>query len=108
MVNEYVQRETVNRKEDLCVPRVFLQGKFQKPFSKSLSATSGELHKLGKAEGLGGSISTLLSTTTTTCAPSVIVSHMMRQGFLKADSASSNFTTVRKTCNDLEFTEAEA
>ncbi|XP_076827628.1 tRNA N(3)-cytidine methyltransferase METTL6 [Brachyhypopomus gauderio] len=29
-VNEYVLRETVNKKEGLCVPRVFLQGKFQK------------------------------------------------------------------------------
>ncbi|XP_072709970.1 tRNA N(3)-cytidine methyltransferase METTL6 [Ciconia boyciana] len=35
VVNEYVQRETVNRKEDLRVPRVFLQSKFQKPFSKT-------------------------------------------------------------------------
>ncbi|XP_061442386.1 tRNA N(3)-methylcytidine methyltransferase METTL6 [Rhineura floridana] len=31
VVNEYVLRETVNKKEDLCVPRVFLQSKFQKP-----------------------------------------------------------------------------
>ncbi|XP_040599024.1 tRNA N(3)-methylcytidine methyltransferase METTL6 [Mesocricetus auratus] len=29
--NEYVFRETVNKKEGLCVPRVFLQGKFRKP-----------------------------------------------------------------------------
>ncbi|KAK2517153.1 hypothetical protein Q9233_013354 [Columba guinea] len=35
VVNEYVQRETVNRKEDLRVPRVFLQSKFQKPFNKT-------------------------------------------------------------------------
>lgn len=35
VVNEYVQRETVNRKEDLHVPRVFLQSKFQKPFSET-------------------------------------------------------------------------
>lgn len=35
VVNEYVHRETVNRKEDLRVPRVFLQSKFQKPFSKT-------------------------------------------------------------------------
>ncbi|XP_064614208.1 tRNA N(3)-methylcytidine methyltransferase METTL6-like [Liolophura sinensis] len=27
---DYVQRETVNKKEDLCVPRIFVQGKFQK------------------------------------------------------------------------------
>ncbi|XP_037587858.1 tRNA N(3)-methylcytidine methyltransferase METTL6 isoform X1 [Cebus imitator] len=31
VVNEYVFRETVNKKEGLCVPRVFLQSKFQKP-----------------------------------------------------------------------------
>ncbi|XP_053454994.1 tRNA N(3)-methylcytidine methyltransferase METTL6 [Nycticebus coucang] len=31
VINEYVFRETVNKKEDLCVPRVFLQSKFQKP-----------------------------------------------------------------------------
>ncbi|KAJ7322540.1 hypothetical protein JRQ81_018827 [Phrynocephalus forsythii] len=31
VVNEYVLRETVNKKEGLCVPRVFLQSKFQKP-----------------------------------------------------------------------------
>nr|XP_025871298.1 SH3 domain-binding protein 5 isoform X5 [Vulpes vulpes] len=30
VVNEYVFRETVNKKEGLCVPRVFLQSKFQK------------------------------------------------------------------------------
>ncbi|KAK1794958.1 hypothetical protein P4O66_010152 [Electrophorus voltai] len=30
LVNEYVLRETVNKREGLCVPRVFLQGKFQK------------------------------------------------------------------------------
>ena len=28
--NEYVLRETVNKKEGLCVPRVFVQGKFMK------------------------------------------------------------------------------
>ncbi|XP_062848161.1 tRNA N(3)-methylcytidine methyltransferase METTL6 [Trichomycterus rosablanca] len=31
VVNEYVLRETVNKKEGLCVPRVFLQSKFSKP-----------------------------------------------------------------------------
>ncbi|KAG7469866.1 hypothetical protein MATL_G00133320 [Megalops atlanticus] len=31
LVNEYVMRETVNRKEGLCVPRVFVQSKFRKP-----------------------------------------------------------------------------
>ncbi|TRY97528.1 hypothetical protein DNTS_000331 [Danionella cerebrum] len=31
LVNEYVLRETVNKKEGLCVPRVFLQSKFRKP-----------------------------------------------------------------------------
>lgn len=29
--NEYVCRETVNKKEDICVPRIFVQGKFKKP-----------------------------------------------------------------------------
>ncbi|KAJ8290834.1 hypothetical protein GJAV_G00018130 [Gymnothorax javanicus] len=31
LVNEYVMRETVNKKEGLCVARVFLQSKFRKP-----------------------------------------------------------------------------
>ncbi|XP_058241898.1 tRNA N(3)-methylcytidine methyltransferase METTL6 [Hemibagrus wyckioides] len=31
LVNEYVLRETVNKKEGLCVPRVFLQSKYRKP-----------------------------------------------------------------------------
>ncbi|XP_041962631.1 tRNA N(3)-methylcytidine methyltransferase METTL6 [Alosa sapidissima] len=31
VVNEYVLRETVNKKEGLCVPRVFLQSKFRRP-----------------------------------------------------------------------------
>ncbi|KAJ3597506.1 hypothetical protein NHX12_001029 [Muraenolepis orangiensis] len=31
MANDYVFRETVNKKEGLCVPRVFLQSKFAKP-----------------------------------------------------------------------------
>lgn len=30
VTNEYVMRETVNKKEGLCVPRVFVQGKFKK------------------------------------------------------------------------------
>lgn len=28
--NVYIMRETINKKEKLCVPRVFLQGKFRK------------------------------------------------------------------------------
>ncbi|XP_022099936.1 methyltransferase-like protein 6 [Acanthaster planci] len=35
--SEYVLRETVNKKEGLCVPRVFVQGKFTKP-SQSLTS----------------------------------------------------------------------
>lgn len=31
MENRYIQKETVNHKEDLHVPRVFIQGKFMKP-----------------------------------------------------------------------------
>jgi len=31
--NRYIRKETVNRKEDLCVPRVFVQGRFVKPVS---------------------------------------------------------------------------
>lgn len=31
VTNDYVLRETVNRREGLCVPRVFLQSKFTKP-----------------------------------------------------------------------------
>ncbi|XP_029445213.1 methyltransferase-like protein 6 [Rhinatrema bivittatum] len=31
VVSDYVLRETVNKKEGLCVPRVFLQSKFRKP-----------------------------------------------------------------------------
>ncbi|KAL5007467.1 hypothetical protein ScPMuIL_016273 [Solemya velum] len=29
--NQYVRRETVNKKEGLCVPRIFVQGKYIKP-----------------------------------------------------------------------------
>ncbi|KAM5280079.1 tRNA N(3)-cytidine methyltransferase METTL6 [Ctenodactylus gundi] len=39
VVNEYVFRETVNKKEGLCVPRVFLQSKFRKPPENPSSAT---------------------------------------------------------------------
>ena len=28
--NTYIQRETVNKKEGLCVPRIFVQGTFSK------------------------------------------------------------------------------
>eukprot|EP00117_Sycon_ciliatum_P035452 scpid39488/ scgid3731/ Methyltransferase-like protein 6 len=31
--NEYVYRETVNRKEGLCVPRIFVQAKFMRPLA---------------------------------------------------------------------------
>lgn len=37
VANEYVLRETVNKKERLCVPRVFLQSKFTKT-NQSLSS----------------------------------------------------------------------
>lgn len=33
VANDYVLRETVNKKEGFCVPRVFLQSKFTKPLS---------------------------------------------------------------------------
>jgi methyltransferase-like protein 6 len=29
--NVYIHRRTINKKEDLDVPRIFVQGKFQKP-----------------------------------------------------------------------------
>ncbi|KAK5861706.1 hypothetical protein PBY51_017162 [Eleginops maclovinus] len=35
--NDYVLRETVNKKEGLCVPRVFLQSKFTKPGQSQIS-----------------------------------------------------------------------
>uniref|UniRef100_A0A8C0A4J7 tRNA N(3)-cytidine methyltransferase n=1 Tax=Bos mutus grunniens TaxID=30521 RepID=A0A8C0A4J7_BOSMU len=38
-VNEYVFRETVNKKEGLCVPRVFLQSKFRKSQKNPISVT---------------------------------------------------------------------
>ncbi|PRD27320.1 UNVERIFIED_CONTAM: Methyltransferase-like protein 6 [Trichonephila clavipes] len=31
IVNRYVSRETINHKESICVPRVYIQGKFLKP-----------------------------------------------------------------------------
>lgn len=30
--NEFVRKETVNKKEGLSVPRIFIQSKFRKPF----------------------------------------------------------------------------
>ncbi|XP_073899972.1 tRNA N(3)-cytidine methyltransferase METTL6 isoform X3 [Castor canadensis] len=47
VVNEYVFRETVNKKEGLCVPRVFLQSKFRKPPQDPSPATLG----LGPQDG---------------------------------------------------------
>ncbi|XP_010800061.1 tRNA N(3)-cytidine methyltransferase METTL6 isoform X1 [Bos indicus] len=38
-VNEYVFRETVNKKEGLCVPRVFLQSKFRKSQKNPIPVT---------------------------------------------------------------------
>ncbi|XP_032486189.1 tRNA N(3)-methylcytidine methyltransferase METTL6 isoform X2 [Phocoena sinus] len=38
-VNEYVFRETVNKKEGLCVPRVFLQSKFRKSLKNPTPVT---------------------------------------------------------------------
>ncbi|XP_066539880.1 tRNA N(3)-methylcytidine methyltransferase METTL6 [Hoplias malabaricus] len=38
LANEYVLRETVNKKEGLCVPRVFLQSKFRKSESHHLQS----------------------------------------------------------------------
>ncbi|XP_002716221.2 tRNA N(3)-methylcytidine methyltransferase METTL6 isoform X2 [Oryctolagus cuniculus] len=47
VVNEYVLRETVNKKEGLCVPRVFLQSKFQKSLKNPNRATLGLGHQVG-------------------------------------------------------------
>ncbi|XP_046308840.1 tRNA N(3)-methylcytidine methyltransferase METTL6 isoform X1 [Marmota monax] len=47
VVNEYVFRETVNKKEGLCVPRVFLQSKFRKPPKNRKPATLGLGHLAG-------------------------------------------------------------
>uniref|UniRef100_A0A8C3YR36 Methyltransferase 6, tRNA N3-cytidine n=1 Tax=Catagonus wagneri TaxID=51154 RepID=A0A8C3YR36_9CETA len=44
-VNEYVFRETVNKKEGLCVPRVFLQSKFRKSPKNPAPVTLGLGHK---------------------------------------------------------------
>ena len=33
--NEYVHRRTVNKKEGIDVPRIFIQAKFQKPFDEA-------------------------------------------------------------------------
>lgn len=41
VVNEYVFRETVNKKEGLCVPRVFLQSKFRKSPKSPTPVTLG-------------------------------------------------------------------
>ncbi|XP_016079876.1 PREDICTED: methyltransferase-like protein 6 isoform X2 [Miniopterus natalensis] len=45
VVNEYVFRETVNKKEGLCVPRVFLQSKFQKSPKNLTPVTLGPSDK---------------------------------------------------------------
>ncbi|XP_072879713.1 tRNA N(3)-cytidine methyltransferase METTL6 isoform X1 [Chlorocebus sabaeus] len=45
VVNEYVFRETVNKKEGLCVPRVFLQSKFLKPPKNPSPVILGLDHK---------------------------------------------------------------
>ncbi|XP_077521831.1 tRNA N(3)-cytidine methyltransferase METTL6 [Amblyomma americanum] len=38
--NEYVCRQTVNKKEGICVPRIFVQGKFRKPRDVSKESTA--------------------------------------------------------------------
>lgn len=45
VVNEYVFRETVNKKEGLCVPRVFLQSKFRKSPKNQTHVTRSLGHK---------------------------------------------------------------
>ncbi|ELK25323.1 Methyltransferase-like protein 6 [Myotis davidii] len=45
VVNEYVFRETVNKKEGLCVPRVFLQSKFRKSPKSPTPVTLGPGHR---------------------------------------------------------------
>ncbi|XP_060036818.1 tRNA N(3)-methylcytidine methyltransferase METTL6 isoform X2 [Erinaceus europaeus] len=44
VVNEYVFRETVNKKEGLCVPRVFLQSKFRKSPKNPAPGAAGLCH----------------------------------------------------------------
>lgn len=39
-LNEYVQKETVNHKEELCVPRIFVQAKLRKPSSTTVDSPS--------------------------------------------------------------------
>ncbi|XP_075403311.1 tRNA N(3)-cytidine methyltransferase METTL6 isoform X2 [Tenrec ecaudatus] len=55
VVNEYVFRETVNKKEGLCVPRVFLQSKFRKP-PKSPAPSSHDPDPLGTQPDTGESL----------------------------------------------------
>ncbi|KAF8788503.1 tRNA N(3)-methylcytidine methyltransferase like protein [Argiope bruennichi] len=43
VLNKYVSRETVNRKENICVPRVYIQGKFYKPELNNLNSKPNEL-----------------------------------------------------------------
>lgn len=45
VVNKYVFRETVNKKEGLCVPRVFLQSKFRKSPKNPIHVTLSLGHK---------------------------------------------------------------
>ena len=45
--NEYVVRETVNRKENLCAQRIFLQAKFQKHGILDTTQTIGNRRDFG-------------------------------------------------------------
>ncbi|XP_076986200.1 tRNA N(3)-cytidine methyltransferase METTL6 isoform X1 [Tamandua tetradactyla] len=45
VVNEYVFREMVNKKEGLCVPRIFLQSKFRKPSKNPAPVILSPSHK---------------------------------------------------------------
>ena len=42
--NDYIMRQTVNKKENLCVPRVFVQSKFAKPQSLRLEEGTNNVH----------------------------------------------------------------
>ena len=40
VVSGYVQKETVNHKENICAPRIFIQAKLRKPYVSTTSISN--------------------------------------------------------------------
>ena len=71
VANDYVVRETVNKKEGICVPRIFLQGKFRK-VTAGCDTVEGSVEPDTQGDTVEGSVVSDTQGNTVECGSNVI------------------------------------